>query len=565
MVSETVSRDEIAGAIELQVAKDGTPPTKQAVLEIRESTPITNAPVLSKFAFTMVFVGLAFGVFLTILDQTIVAVALQAISADFNDLDQINWIATGYLLTSTAFIPVYGQFADILGRKTSFLIGITIFEIGSLLCGAAVNMDMLIAGRAIAGMGGSGVFSLVIIIVSDLTTEKERGQYMGILTAVYGLASVTGPLLGGVLVDHVTWRWVFYLNLPFGAFTIGVVILFLTLPNNNKEPLCDSLQRIDWIGAFLLITGVICLLIPIQGGGSQYAWNSSTVIVLFILGFFFIGAFVYFEGWAAKNPLLPFSLFNNRQTIAAFATMFWLGCGLLVIIFYTPIWFQIVKGSTATQAGIKTIPNVAGLVFFAILSGIVGSVTGYYFPFVVLSSILFAVGSGLISTMNEYSANWKQIVFLIIAGGGPGSGFQSVLMAAQTSVAQEVVASVTATSNFFQTIGAVVGIAIASSLFNNNLIGNIQDAFVAYNTSLAELQPAGLLDPTIIFTSPSSIHNASIVADGSTLQAALVHGYLETLSPLFHLPIIFAVLMLVCAFFLKKDRIVQGTEIAVGA
>ncbi|KAJ3119443.1 hypothetical protein HK100_000316 [Physocladia obscura] len=562
MTFETVETDETAaGEIELQVAKGQSP--KPDVVEILDSNQ--SVPPLSKFAFAMVFVGLALGVFLASLDQTIVAVALQAIAAEFDNLDQINWIATGYLLTSTAFIPVYGQLADILGRKTSFLLAISIFEIGSLLCGVAVSMNMLIAARAIAGIGGSGIFSLVMIIVSDLTTQKERGQYMGIIGAVFGVASVVGPLLGGVFVDYVSWRWVFYINLPFGVFTIGVVVLFLRLPNNNKESLLESLKRIDWTGTLLLIAAVICLLIPIQGGGSQYAWNSPTVIALFVVGFLLVFAFIYVEGWVAKNPVLPFKLFKNRQTVFSFVTIFWLGCGFLVIVFYSPLWFQIVLGSTATQAGIKTIPNVMGLVVLAISSGLVASVTGHFFPFIPLSAVLMAVGAGLLSTMRENAANWQPILYLIISGSGLGSGVQTILISAQISVGAESLAGVTATTNFFQTIGAVIGLAITSSLFNNNLVNNIENALVAYNTSLAALQPAGILNPSIVFTSPASIHNASIVADGSALQVALVHGYLDTLSPLFHLPIIFAALMLISSIFVKKDKLEQGTEIAIGA
>ncbi|KAJ3386712.1 hypothetical protein HDU84_001334 [Entophlyctis sp. JEL0112] len=500
-----------------------------------DEAPQKSAQPLSKFAFVMVFVGLSLGVFLASLDMTIVTVALSAIAAEFQDLTQINWIATGiriylfvrltisagYLLTSTAFVPIYGQLADVLGRKLTFLFAIGVFEFGSLLCGAAVNMPMLIAARAIAGLGGSGIFSLVMIIISDLTTPKERGQYMGIVGAIFGVASVAGPLVGGAFVDHLSWRWVFYINLPIGFFTIFVVIFFLKL-NSTTVSVLDGLKRVDWIGSFLLISAVICLLVPIQGGGTEYAWNSPIVIVLLIIGVILVLTFIYVEGWVAKNPVLPFVLFKNRQTVASFVTIFFLGCGFFVLIFYSPLWFQIVKGSSATQAGVATIPLIMD------------------------------------------SESWKQVLYLLIPGAGLGCGVQTVLMSAQTSAPPSYISVITASTNFFQTIGAVIGLAIASSIFNNHLVPNIADALVAFNTSLADLQPAGLLDPTVVFENPLSIHNSSIVADNSTLQHALVRGYLNTVSPLFYLAVAFSGAFLVSCFFVKKDKLAHGAEISMG-
>ncbi|KAJ3059251.1 hypothetical protein HDU99_006432 [Rhizoclosmatium hyalinum] len=215
------------------------------------------APLLTTLEFVLVFIGLALAVFLAALDQTIVAVALQAIANEFQSLDQINWIGTGYFLTATAFIPVYGQLADIFGRKSIFLLAIGIFELGSLLCGVATSMNMLIAARAIAGVGGSGIFSLAIIIISDLTSVRDRGKYLGLIGACYGLASVAGPLLGGVFVDQ---RWVFYINLPIGAFTVGVIVAFLKLRKIGSESLMESFKKVDVLGTVLLVASGICLL-----------------------------------------------------------------------------------------------------------------------------------------------------------------------------------------------------------------------------------------------------------------------------------------------------------------
>ncbi|KAJ1566816.1 hypothetical protein HK405_008298 [Cladochytrium tenue] len=507
--------------------------------------PSPTPEPIGRVQFFLLYIGLCLAVFLASLDQTIIAVALNAIATEFNSLNQIAWVATAYFLTATAFIPSYGQLADLFGRKWVFMSAIVIFEVGSALCGAATSMNMLIAARAVAGLGGGGIFSLVIIIISDIVAIQDRGKYMGILGAFFGVSSVAGPLLGGVFVDNLTWRWVFYINLPFGAVTILTVIFFLNLPHEKSVDYMAGLLRIDWLGTFLLVCCVVCLLIPLEGGGTLYAWDSPIVISLFVVAGVLLITLIYVEGWVAGNPIIPFDLFKDTQVVASFLVPFFFGSSFFGLIFYLPQWFEVVIGSSATNAGIHTLPMILGLVVLSILSGVLASATGHAFPFIPIGAILILVSGAVCGLLDESSQLWAQVIYLLVGGIGAGSVVQTMLLVGQFSVPTERMATMTALINFWQTIGGVLGLAAFSVTFNNKLLGYVVENIAEAQVFINETQLG------IALASPEMIR---VVLDPEQ-QAPVIHGYVQTLRIVFLMTIPFAGAMFIVSMFMKKTKL----------
>ncbi|KAL0070090.1 hypothetical protein AAF712_002577 [Marasmius tenuissimus] len=372
---------------------------------------------------------------------------------------------------------MFGKFYTYFSIKWTFIVAITIFEIGSLVCGVAPTSDALIIGRAIAGIGSAGVFSGALIIIAHSVPLAKRPIFTGVIGAMYGLASVAGPLLGGVFTDKVTWRWCFYINLPIGAVTLIVIALFFKSPPRRKgaqiDTWRDGLRKFDSLGTLAFLPAIISLLLALQWGGTKYPWGNGRIIGLFVVFGVLIVVFIGIQIWKQDDATVPPRILKQRSILASAWFAFCLGASFFIMVFYIPIWFQAIKGTTAVKSGIDNLPMILGVVVASLLSGVAISATGYYAPWMILCTVLATVGGGLISTFEPDTMSPRWIGFQVIYGLGIGVGMQQPLMAAQTVLPLQDVPSGTAIIVFTQTVGGAIFISIAQNVFTNKLVTGI--------------------------------------------------------------------------------------------
>ncbi|OAA76660.1 DHA14-like major facilitator [Akanthomyces lecanii RCEF 1005] len=427
----------------------------------------------------LVMLALCLAVFCQALDTTIIATAIPSITTEFNSLDDVGWYGSSYLLANCSFLLLYGKLYNLFPVHWVFLVALGIFELGSLVCGVTPTSVGLIIGRAIQGIGAGGILSGATLIIAALFPLDKRPMYQGSLGSMYALASVAGPLLGGVITEYVTWRLCFYINLPIGLVAAVIIVAFtrgLKAPDSPTLSFREKVMSLDPFGILLFLPMIICLLLAIMWGGSTYPWSNARIIVLFVLGGLLLIGFVWLQVHESDRAMVPLSVARDRTVWASCVFSFFLFGSLLVLTYYLPIWFQAIKGSTASESGIRILPLLLGSVVLSLVGGVLVSVNGYYTWLCILSSVLVSVGSGLMTTFKPSSGIGKWIGYQAIYGAGIGFGMQQPLIAIQAALPEKQVAEGTSLIIFIQTFGGAILLSVGQSLFTNSLVRNVAKA-----------------------------------------------------------------------------------------
>ena len=464
---------------------------------------------LSHREILIVFSGLMLGMLLAALDQTIVSTALPTIVGDFGGVQHLSWVITAYLLTSTASVPLYGKLSDMYGRKLLFQFAIGVFLLGSLLSGASQSMLQLILFRGVQGLGGGGIMAMAMAIIGDIVSPRERGRYQGYTGAVFALSSVAGPLLGGLFTDQLSWRWVFYINLPLGLLALVVTSAVLKLPYRRLH------HPIDYLGSALMVTGVSCLLLVCSWGGTEYAWTSKLIIGLTILGIVLLALFVLQE-LRAEEPLLPPRLFKNRIFSVSSLIGVIVGATMFGAIAFLPVYLQIVKGASATESGLRMIPLMLGLVTSSVLSGRIITDTGKYRPFPIAGMAIVVMGMFLLSRLDAHTPMFEVSAYMLILGVGIGMVMQVLVLAVQNAADYRDLGTATAGVNFFRSMGSAFGVAIFGSILTNRLDHNLPREVPA-NSGLTAGQLLGST-PAQLRDLPQAVHDGAVQAFALSLH-----------------------------------------------
>jgi EmrB/QacA subfamily drug resistance transporter len=488
---------------------------------IPATAPATDGPLTHKQILT-ILTGLMLGMFLAALDQTIVATAIRTIGDDLHGLSAQAWVTTAFLITSTIATPLYGKLSDIYGRKPLFMIAITIFLVGSALCGLSQSMYMLAAFRAFQGIGAGGLFSLALAILGDLIAPRERARYQGYFLAVFATSSVLGPVIGGFFAGQQSilgiagWRWIFYINVPIGLIALLVVNRTLHLHQERRS------HRIDWFGATALIVGLVPLLI-IAEQGRLWGWASPIAFACYLIGVTGIVSFVYVESRMGDDALIPLRLFRSRNFAVGSGQSIVIGVGLFGGIASIPLYLQIVKGASPTEAGLLILPMVAGIMAAAVISGQLTSRTGHYRVFPIIGSAFLVIAMLLLSTISAHTPLWQTDLYMVVFGAGLGLNMQSIILAMQNAVPVRDMGVATSSVTFFRQMGGALGTAVFLSILFSAAPSKIAERFRA-----AGVRPrtgsVDLNDTSNLKTLPSAVREPILAGFSDAMSVVFLVG-----------------------------------------
>jgi EmrB/QacA subfamily drug resistance transporter len=463
---------------------------------------------------------------------------MPTIVGDLGGVAHQAWITTGYLLASTIVMPIYGKFGDLIGRRNLFLVAIALFTLASLGCAMSTDFWQFVVFRAMQGLGGGGLMILSQAIIADIVPASQRGKYLGPLGAIFGLSAVGGPLLGGFFVDHMTWHWAFWINIPVGIAAFAVAWFALTLPSKKAT------KRIDVLGVALLSATTACLVFFTEfGGNRQHGWDAPETWA-WGAGFLVAAAlFVYVES-RAQDPIIPLSFFRNRTFVTATAIGFVLGLGMFAAIGFVPTFLQMASGTSAAVSGLLMLPMMVGLIGTSIVSGTLITKTGRYRAFPVIGTIVVGIAMLGMTTLAASTPIWLICVYLFVFGAGLGLIMQVVVLVAQNAVPPEQVGTATSTNNYFREVGASLGVAVFGALFTSRLTDSLTDVFRGAGGSASQAASASAsIDPTQLAKLPQAV------------QDGIVNAYADSLSPVFWYLLPFIAVAFVLALFIPQMQL----------